>query len=185
MAASSGSSSVTSDVQPTGWGPPPTPGIGSAPYPVYQYNVFYDNERKLATYEWEDGFWPTKKVRLAWRVDHWRDHLKNLVTSEYQWFAHIQTLYRELQQLDKDGDLHRTPITVRQYLLTKWAQFNLEEVLGACNNHYPQAQNIVTRRVSTPPRDALLEFIEKQVYEGENDYTAECSRNFVHKNGDI
>ena len=103
----------------------------------------------------------TKKAQLNWRVDQWRDQVKTLIHANYQWFALIKRLSKELEELESTNEIFRTPITVRQFLLFKWPRADLLQTLRDCANHYPQ-NVVITRRTGMPARNAMLEFIEKQ-----------------------
>ena len=157
--------------------------LGPEPFPVYDPNVFYDNDRKLAVFEWEEYWWPLRKHRLAWRVEQWRNQLRQLMQTDKKWFAHVYKLHEDLKELTVQEELNRTPIVVRQYLVTKWAALDLEQTIQEIAQLHPLG--IITRRMGTPRRDALLEFLERQVYVGFHNYTAECTRNFIHRYGDI
>ena len=170
-------------VQGSGWGPPPTPGLEDLP-PSYTPNIYYDHLKRLAIQEWDEYWWPTKKVQLAWRMGQWRNRIKQLVHSYRTWYALIDQMHRELLALEKENDLDRTPINVRQYLLAKWPRTELHEVLEECAAHFPQGI-VTTRRMSTPRRDAMLEFIERQVDVGQNTHTADCTYFFMQRYGNI
>ena len=156
---------------------------GPEPFPAYDPTVFYDNTKKLAVFEWEDNYWPKRKHRLAWRVEQWRNQLKQLMQTDAKWFAHIRRVHEDLKELTIQNELYRTPIEVRQYLVTKWAALDLEQVIQEIAQLHPLGT--ITRSLGTPRRDSLLEFIEKQVDVGDADFTAECTRTFVHRYGNI
>lgn len=176
------SSSGSHEVQPSGWDPQPL-GPGPTPYPDYDRDVFHDSINKLTVQEWDEIHWPTKKARLAWRLEQWRNQLTELVSSHQEWFAHICQIYRELSALQTSGNLNGTPLVVRQYLVLKWQHQGLEQLLADVAEWNPKG--VLTRSRNKPQRDAMLEFIERQVDVGERDYTQNCTRNFAHKYGDI
>ena len=107
---------------------PLLPSLGPEPFPEYDPDVFYDNTKKLAAFEWEEYYWPQRKARLAWRVEQWRNRVTQLMQADRKWFAHICTLHEELKELEAQNDLNRTPIVIRQFLVTKWALIDLEQV---------------------------------------------------------
>lgn len=162
---------------------PLLPSLGPEPFPVYDPDVFYENTKKLAAFEWEEYYWPQRKARLAWRVEQWRNRVTQLMQADRKWFAHICTLHEELKELEAQNDLNRTPIVIRQFLVTKWALIDLEQVRNETAPLHPLG--IITRSIGTPQRDTLLEFLERQVGVGEATYTAECTRNFIHRYGNI
>lgn len=187
-----GSATNQTEAGPSGWGPPPNPipfnelqPIDNTPIqPICTGDVSYNYNRKLAPFEWEYGFWPNKKAQLEWRVDQWRAQAETLVHSNYQWFTLIERMHRELTELEQTNNVVRTPITVRQFMIFKWPRADLMQTLRECAEHYPQ-NVVITRRTDTPARNTILEFIEKQVSAGENDNSAECTRQFVNKYGNI
>ena len=192
MASSSAPQETTGQPTSSGWGPPPEPipfselaPIDNTPIPpACPDEVSYDNTRKMTAFKWEHGFWPNKKAQLAWRVNQWHDQVKVLVHTNYQWYALVDKMYRELEVLERNNEIHCTPITMRQFLLLQCSRAELLQELRDCAEHYPK-NIVITRRMSTPPRNVMLEFIEKQVSAGENDRTAKCARKFVERYGNI
>ena len=117
---------------------------------------------------------PLKRSNSPGEWDNGVTKLKQLVHSYRTWYALIDQMHRELLALERENDLDRTPINVRQYLLAKWPRTELIEVLEECAAHFPQGI-VTTRRMSTPRRDAMLEFIERQVDVGQSTHTADCT----------
>ena len=183
MATGSAASSSGSHTSPdTTYHFPPL-GPGPIPYPDYHQDVFYNSINKFTVQEWNDVQWPTKKARLEWRFEQWRNQLRQLLRNDSQWFAHICQMTRELNALQAAGHLDTTPLVVRQFLVNKWPPQGLETLLRNLAEWNPKG--VITRSNSKPHRDEMLEFIERQIDAGENDYTANCTRNYVHKHGDI